>query len=283
MKAWMGFFHPELPSSLWHQTEVLESTGSSPEGWGPRVSPGTSLQSSKVRKPLVSPLPPGRLASLGRAPLPQQCTCWAPAPAHLFSMCEHCQIVWINCHTIKMFMSAGWLVSAKLYLNSLIFAVGIWHLCLFSKPMASQKSGPLWGSRVASLTPSGHSGLGPGGGGKTILGLAHLALSPMSVFISCFSPFFLCHSRLSANNHLFLFLSFLCRAAPRTYGGSQARNRPTPMRDPSHVCDLHHSSWQPWILNPLILNPGIEPTSSCQVHNLLSHNNRNSPYADFLK
>ena len=23
------------------------------------------------------------------------------------------------------------------------------------------------------------------------------------------------------------------------------------MPDPSHVCDLHHSSWQCWILNPL--------------------------------
>ena len=25
----------------------------------------------------------------------------------------------------------------------------------------------------------------------------------------------------------------------------------TAMRDPSHICDLHHSSWQPWVLNPL--------------------------------
>jgi len=25
----------------------------------------------------------------------------------------------------------------------------------------------------------------------------------------------------------------------------------TAMRDPSYVCDLHHSSWQCWILNPL--------------------------------
>ena len=25
----------------------------------------------------------------------------------------------------------------------------------------------------------------------------------------------------------------------------------TAIRDPSHVCDLHHSSWQHWILNPL--------------------------------
>ena len=25
----------------------------------------------------------------------------------------------------------------------------------------------------------------------------------------------------------------------------------TAMQDPSHVCDLHHGSWQQWILNPL--------------------------------
>ena len=25
----------------------------------------------------------------------------------------------------------------------------------------------------------------------------------------------------------------------------------TATRDPSHVCNLHHSSWQCWILNPL--------------------------------
>ena len=25
----------------------------------------------------------------------------------------------------------------------------------------------------------------------------------------------------------------------------------TAMPDPSHICDLHHSFWQPWILNPL--------------------------------
>ena len=47
--------------------------------------------------------------------------------------------------------------------------------------------------------------------------------------------------------------------------------------DPSHNCDLHHSLWQCWILNPLS-GAGIEPTSSrtlCRVLNLLSHN-RNS-------
>ena len=32
----------------------------------------------------------------------------------------------------------------------------------------------------------------------------------------------------------------------------------TAMQDPSHVCDLHHSSQQHWSL----LRPGIKPTSS---------------------
>ena len=52
---------------------------------------------------------------------------------------------------------------------------------------------------------------------------------------------------------LFLFLSF--RATPAPFGSSQARGRiratATAVRDPSCVCDLHHSSWQRWILNPL--------------------------------
>ena len=46
-----------------------------------------------------------------------------------------------------------------------------------------------------------------------------------------------------------------------TYGGSQARGligavapayaTATAMQDPSHVCDLHHSSQQRQIMNPL--------------------------------
>ena len=45
------------------------------------------------------------------------------------------------------------------------------------------------------------------------------------------------------------------------YGGSQARVKSeleplayvtvTAMKDLSHVCDLHHRSWQHWILNPM--------------------------------
>jgi len=56
------------------------------------------------------------------------------------------------------------------------------------------------------------------------------------------------------------------------YGGSQARGlmgavapayaRATAMWDPSRVCDLHHSSWQHQILNPL-------SKSRDQTHNLM--------------
>ena len=60
----------------------------------------------------------------------------------------------------------------------------------------------------------------------------------------------------------FFFFGFcLFRAAPEAYGGSQARDRIEPQRlaypiatvmpqDPSHVCDLHHSSRQCQIFNP---------------------------------
>ena len=66
------------------------------------------------------------------------------------------------------------------------------------------------------------------------------------------------HSRLL---HFFFFCLF--RAAPEVYGGSQARYligavaaglcHSHSNADLSHVCDLHHSSWQ------------------CQILNLLSH------------
>ena len=63
------------------------------------------------------------------------------------------------------------------------------------------------------------------------------------------------------------FFFFFCifafsRAAPVACGGSQARGqigavapayaRATATRDLSHICNLHHSSQQCWILNPLI-------------------------------
>ena len=59
---------------------------------------------------------------------------------------------------------------------------------------------------------------------------------------------------------LFFFLLFLW-ATPTAYGGSQARGRigavaaglarATAVQDPSRVCNLHHSSRQRRIVNPL--------------------------------
>ena len=48
----------------------------------------------------------------------------------------------------------------------------------------------------------------------------------------------------------------------------------TAMQDPSCICDLHHSSQQHWILNPLSKardgTRNLRDTS--QIRNLLSHN-----------
>jgi len=54
---------------------------------------------------------------------------------------------------------------------------------------------------------------------------------------------------------------FLFRASPATYGGSQARGRigaaaanlhhSHSNTGSGHICNLHHSSWQHWVLNPL--------------------------------
>ena len=59
---------------------------------------------------------------------------------------------------------------------------------------------------------------------------------------------------------LFCFVLFLLfRATPAAHRGSQVRGRiettayatATAMWDPRRFCDLHHSSWQRQILNPL--------------------------------
>ena len=64
-------------------------------------------------------------------------------------------------------------------------------------------------------------------------------------------------------NYLFiyLFIYLIFRAALVAHGRSQARGGVTAIAadlphshnnvDPSHVCDLHYSSRQHWILNPL--------------------------------
>ena len=57
------------------------------------------------------------------------------------------------------------------------------------------------------------------------------------------------------------FFKMLFRAAPAAYGGSQSGAQSEQQllayataiatQYPCHVCDLYHSSWQHWILNPL--------------------------------
>ena len=59
----------------------------------------------------------------------------------------------------------------------------------------------------------------------------------------------------------FAFLLFM--ATPMGYGSSQDRG-PISMGS-KLICDLHHSSWQPQILNPLSWGPGIEPASSWKL------------------
>ena len=61
---------------------------------------------------------------------------------------------------------------------------------------------------------------------------------------------------------LFFFFFFFCffRATPAADGSSQARSQiraallaystALGTQDLSHICDLHHSSWKCWILNP---------------------------------
>ena len=66
--------------------------------------------------------------------------------------------------------------------------------------------------------------------------------------------------RIIKHFFFFVFLPF-SRAAPAAYRGSQARGligavaaglaRATAMQDPSRICNLHHSSWQCQIPNPL--------------------------------
>ena len=68
--------------------------------------------------------------------------------------------------------------------------------------------------------------------------------------------------RPSASRVLFIYLSF-CRAEPVAHGNSEARlevqlelqlpayTTATAMPDQTCICDLHHSSWQCRLLNPL--------------------------------
>ena len=79
----------------------------------------------------------------------------------------------------------------------------------------------------------------------------------------------------------FFFFFLLFRATPTAYVSSQARAQIganiTAVPDPSRVYDLHHSSWQCQIFNPLSkANFQIHVLMDTSwFHNLLSHN-RNS-------
>ena len=56
-------------------------------------------------------------------------------------------------------------------------------------------------------------------------------------------------------------------------------------QDMSRICDLHHSSWQHWILNPLskARDRTSIPMDTSQVLHLLSHNGNSFPSLFSLK
>ena len=120
---------------------------------------------------------------------------------------------------------------------------------------------------------------GPGPAPATDVQLGHgrvlklpqvIPLSPdgLSIFIPSSLPSKLYLFKLK--KVLFCFV-LLFRATGAAYGGSQARDgigaaaaslrHSTETQGPSLGCDLHHSSWQRWTLNPLA-RPGIKPKSS---------------------
>ena len=89
--------------------------------------------------------------------------------------------------------------------------------------------------------------------------------------ISCLKQLQVCHK--------WIFFFFLClfvfsRAASEVCGGSQARSltraTATATWDPSHVCELHHSSRQHRILNPLS-RAGVELTTSWFLVRFINH------------
>ena len=91
---------------------------------------------------------------------------------------------------------------------------------------------------------------------QSLLPSSHGSLPSVSVCLCVFmtlSSLCLCFLSLSL---FFFFLLF--RVTPPSYGSSQASElqllahpTATAMQDSSHVCDLHHSSQQCWILNTL--------------------------------
>ena len=82
-------------------------------------------------------------------------------------------------------------------------------------------------------------------------------------------------------HHLFYFIDFisfflLCRAAPVAYGRDQIRAAAASLRYSQSntgsevVCNLHHSSWQRWILTPWA-RPGVKPALSHTLVGFVTH------------
>ena len=116
---------------------------------------------------------------------------------------------------------------------------------------------------------------------------------------SIITPAWLIHIHLPFglfNTFLFFWFLFVCFAflglylwhmeVPRLGVESElqqpAYTTATAMRDPSCVYNLHHSSWQRWILSPLsgARDGTLILTDASQILNSLSHN-RNSPLNTF--
>ena len=64
----------------------------------------------------------------------------------------------------------------------------------------------------------------------------------------------------------------------------QSTPQPQQCQDLSHVCDLHHRSWQCWNFNPLskARDQTYILTDSSRVHNPLSHNGNSSFFKNFF-
>ena len=89
---------------------------------------------------------------------------------------------------------------------------------------------------------------------------AKMAVSVLTVMLVNELPFRICFVCFFKYDHLFLFLSFLglhlWHVEVPSIGAESELQLPactttTPTQDLSHVCNLHHSSWQCWILNLL--------------------------------
>ena len=101
---------------------------------------------------------------------------------------------------------------------------------------------------------------------------------------------------LCSKMFLLFFFFLLLGAAPAAYGSSQARGRiieselqlpayapAAAAGDPSHVFDLHHSSFNTGSLTPCA-RPGIEPASSWILVGILTHwATTGTPQSGFLR